>query len=395
MFAGSEPLGQAAEKRIQRHTADEHGRLPEPRPKPIHPDPIDDRAALPQWSGGIATLRVADIIEETHDVKTFRLVGAPPLGFAYRPGQFVTLLLDLDGEAVQRSYSISSSPSRPHVLEITVKRVPGGRVSNWLCDTVAVGQTLTVKGPAGRLSCCDHPASKMLFIGAGSGISPLMSMIRWISDTALDVDVKVLASFKSSADIIFRTELELIAARHPRIKIMPTLTAEFGERADSWAGLTGRIDASRVAEIIPDFAQRHIFLCGPEPLAQAVTIGLDALGFDRSNLFSESFGNARLVANGTDTARRAPLAGRRHTVRFTRSDKTVETDEACTLLELAEAHGIEIENMCRSGSCGECEVQFRGLLCEKSEVQIVGRQKTNGLALACCSTALSDLVIAA
>ncbi|WP_256590558.1 FAD-binding oxidoreductase, partial [Pseudomonas sp. FW305-47B] len=78
-----------------------------------------------------------------------------------------------------------------------MKRVPGGRVSNWLCDHVAVGQSLTLKGPAGRFTCFDSPASKMLFIAAGSGISPIMSMIRWIADTMADVDVALLASFRS------------------------------------------------------------------------------------------------------------------------------------------------------------------------------------------------------
>lgn len=81
-------------------------------------------------------------------------------------------LLNIDGEDVERSYSMSSSPSRPHVLEMTVKRVPGGVVSNWLCDHVKLGQRLTIKGPAGKFSCFNYPAAKMLFVGAGSGITP-------------------------------------------------------------------------------------------------------------------------------------------------------------------------------------------------------------------------------
>lgn len=97
-------------------------------------------------------MKVADIVEETHDVKTFRLVGEKPVLFSYRPGQFITFLLNIDGQDVERSYSMSSSPSRPHVLELTVKRVPGGVVSNWLCDHVKLGQRLTIKGPLGRTS---------------------------------------------------------------------------------------------------------------------------------------------------------------------------------------------------------------------------------------------------
>ncbi len=370
--------------------------IPLPPPSsPILVDLIDDHGSIPRWSGGGATLTVADIIEETHDVKTFRLIGEAPVLFSYRPGQFVTLLLDLDGEAVQRSYSISSSPSRPHVLEITVKRVPGGRVSNWLCDHLRRGQSLTLKGPAGRFTCFDHPASKMLFIAAGSGISPLMSMIRWIADTTADVDVTVLASFKSPADIIFRKELELISARHPRFRIALTLTSAWAGRTESWTGLTGRIGKSRIAEMASDLLQRHVFLCGPEPFAAAARKSLHELGFDQSKLFSESFGSGRTADGGKKAAEPLSLSGRRHLVQFSKSGKTVETDECSTILELAEANGIELDYACRLGSCGECEIRFTGLLCEKPEFQLVGREKKAGLALACCSVALSDLVVAA
>lgn len=368
---------------------------PPPPASPVLAGLVDDHAAIPLWSGGVTTLKVADIIEETHDVKTFRLVGETPVLFSYRPGQFVTLLLDLDGEAVQRSYSISSSPSRPHVLEITVKRVPGGRVSNWLCDHVAVGQSLTLKGPAGRFTCFDSPASKMLFIAAGSGISPIMSMIRWIADTMADVDVALLASFRSPADIIFRKELDLISARHPRFRIALTLTSASGEQTDAWTGLTGRIGKSRLAEMASDLDQRPVFLCGPEPFAAAVRNSLDELGFDQSKLYSESFGSGRVATGGKDSAKPLSLSGRRHTVHFSKSGKTVETDGASTILELAEAHAIELDHACRVGSCGECEVRFTGLLCEKLEFETVGREKATGLALACCSVALSDLVVAA
>jgi glycine betaine catabolism B len=105
---------------------------PPPPPSPVLTNLIDDREKISIWSEGVTTLKVADIVEETADVKTFRLVGEKPMLFSYRPGQFVTFLLNIDGEDVERSYSMSSSPSRPHVLEITVKRVPGGLVSNWL-----------------------------------------------------------------------------------------------------------------------------------------------------------------------------------------------------------------------------------------------------------------------
>jgi ferredoxin-NADP reductase len=367
-------------------------------PPPSNPVPtnlIENRADFALWSGGLTSLKVADIIEETADAKTFRLVGEKPLLFSYRPGQFVTLLLTIDGEYIERSYSISSSPSRPHVLELTVKRVPGGRVSNWLCDHVKLGEPLTIKGPGGKFSCTDCPASKVLFIGAGSGITPMMSMSRWIVDTSVDVDAKLLVSFKSPADIIFRKELDLISARHGCFGVAVTLTSSSPGRTESWTGLTGRFDKSMIHTLVPDLDQRHVFLCGPEPFAAEVRRILQELGFDHAKLHSESFGSSRVAAGGKRVPKPLALSEPRHRVHFIKSDRTVETDETVTLLELAEAHGIEMDYSCRTGSCAECEVSFTGTLSEKPEFETRRRRKENGIAFACCSVALSDLEVEA
>lgn len=365
---------------------------PPPPPSPVLSNLIDDRQSISIWSEGVTTLKVADIIEETADVKTFRLVGEKPTLFSYRPGQFVTFLLNIDGEDVERSYSMSSSPSRPHVLEITVKRVPGGLVSNWLCDTVKLGQSLTIKGPAGKFSCFTYPTSKMLFVGAGSGITPMMSMSRWIADTTADVDVKFLASFKSPQDIIFRKELELISARHSRFRVAVTLTSTWG-RTESWTGLTGRINTALLRLLVPDLDERHVFLCGPEPFAAEVKKSLQELDFNFANFHAESFGTGRVARGVKGKAKALQLSEPRHSVRFTKSDMIVETDEKVTLLELAEAHGIEIEYACRSGGCGACEVKFSGKLAEKADFETMARCKENGLAFACCSVALADLEV--
>jgi glycine betaine catabolism B len=368
---------------------------PPPPSSPVLTNLIEDRAAIALWSGGVTSMKVADIIEETDDAKTFRLVGDKPLLFSYRPGQFVTLLLTIDGEDIERSYSISSSPSRRHVLELTVKRVPGGRVSNWLCDHVMLGERLIIKGPAGKFSCFDCPASEMLLIGAGSGITPLMSMSRWIADTGADVDVKFLASFKSPADIIFRKELELISARHACFRVAVTLTSTWPGRTESWTGLTGRFDKSMIHALVPDLDRRDVFLCGPEPFAAEVRRILQELGFDQAKLHSESFGSSRIAGGGNRVPKPLTLSEPRHRVHFTKSDRTVETDETLTLLELAEAHGIEMDYACRTGSCAECEVSFTGTLSEKPEFEKHRRRKENGMAFACCSVALSDLEVEA
>src|SRR5699024_10102077 len=121
-----------------------------------------------------------EIIDVTHDVKSFVLattddMGAGEVGLAFDPGQYLTVTVTVDGEEVQRCYTIASPPTRPGPVTITVQRVPGGPVSNWLHDHLRVGEVIRAAGPHGQFSLANHPASKYLFLSAGSGITPLMS----------------------------------------------------------------------------------------------------------------------------------------------------------------------------------------------------------------------------
>lgn len=363
---------------------------PPPAPCPLLSHLVAARENLCVWTEGIMTLKVADIIEETHDVKTFRFSGEDPLLFSYKPGQFVTFLLNIDGREVQRSYSMSSSPSRPHTLELTIKRVPGGLVSNWFCDRVRLGDVLQIKGPSGRFTCFEYPTNKLLFIAAGSGVTPIMSMCRWIVDTAADVDVKMLASFRSPPDIIFRKELEWMSARHSAFQVALTMTAGW-RGTECWTGFTGRVSRQMITLLAPDYLDRHIFMCGPEPFMDGVKEILRELDFDFSNLHTESYGSSRVAQGVASASPSLPLSGPLHKVTFARSGLTVDADEHTTLLDLAEAHGIEIDYSCRSGSCGECEVKCRGQIEMISECELDPAQRAAGFIYTCCSVAKSDL----
>jgi ferredoxin-NADP reductase len=363
-----------------------------PPPCPLLSHLVDNRDAINMWSEGVTTLVVADIVEETHDVKTFRFVGETPLLFSYKPGQFATFMLPIDGKIVQRSYSMSSSPSRPHVMEITVKRVPGGLVSNWLCDNVKLGDRLNIRGPSGKFTCFEYPSSKMLFIGAGSGITPVMSMSRWVADTAADVDVKLLACFRTPNEIIFRKELEMLSARHRSFQVAVTVTSGW-QGTESWTGFTGRISPQMIQMVAPDFMDRHLFMCGPEPFMESVKHVMQGLGFNMSNFHIESFGAARTAPGTRDTAEAVKLSGTQHKVLFSKTGVTVDTDENIPLLNLAEAHGIEIDYSCRSGSCGACAVRCSGDIAEGAECSISKKEKEAGYIYACCSVAKGDLEI--
>jgi ferredoxin-NADP reductase/pSer/pThr/pTyr-binding forkhead associated (FHA) protein len=363
---------------------------PAPPAGPLLVNLIENREQLSVWSEGVTSLKVVDIIEETHDAKTFCLAGEKPLLFSYHPGQFITFILNINGQEVKRSYSMSSSPSRPHLLEVTIKCVPGGLVSNWFYERVKLGDILTVKGPSGKFTCFNYPSRKMLFIGAGSGITPIVSMGRWIADTGADVDVKLLASFKSPSDIIFRKEFELWAARKRNFQVAISLTSNW-HGTDYWTGFTGRINEHMLNVFVPDLHERHVFMCGPEPFSDSVKKLLRDIGFNLANLHTESFGSGRSAQGSRAGGKTLELKGAVHKVTFAKSGIAVDCDEHVSLLELAEANGIEIEYSCRTGSCGACEVKCKGDTKVSKECEIDAKTRAAGFVYACCTRALGDL----
>lgn len=259
-----------------------------------------DTVGLETWTQGTKQVKCVQIINETSDVKTFTFTAEPPVKFDYQPGQFVTLNLDINGKKVKRSYSISSTPSRPHSLEITVKRVPAppdeptappGLVSNWLHDNLKVGSQIEINAPMGKFTNFAHPSTKLFLISAGSGITPMMSMSRWICDTASQVDIVFLHSARTPEDIIFRQELEMMTARYPNFKLAITVTRSVP--GQSWYGYTGRINETILPAIAPDYQDRTVYVCGPNPFMAATKELLQRLNFPMANYYEESFGGAK------------------------------------------------------------------------------------------------------
>src|SRR5215475_12436179 len=166
-----------------------------------------------------ADLVCRKVVDITHDVKSF--VFAAPEGrvFRFDPGQFVTLQLDIDGQRVSRCYTISSPPTRPHLIAITVKRVAGGPVSNYLHDNMTPGTRITVQAPLGTFTIAGRQSTKYLFLSAGSGITPLMSMTRTLYDLGSDADILFIHNARTPRDIVFRRELDAMAAVMPNIRV--------------------------------------------------------------------------------------------------------------------------------------------------------------------------------
>jgi ferredoxin-NADP reductase len=361
-------------------------------------------AAPALWDGDRdETLICREIRQETPDVKTFVLASQKPCLFRYAPGQFLTLELEIAGQAINRCYTLASSPTRPDLVSITVKRVPGGPVSNWLHDNLQVGSTLRVLGPAGEFSCFLHPMpakQKYLFLSAGSGITPLMSMSRAAHDLALDADIVFVHSARTPGDIIFAHELQLMAFNRPTFRL--GFVCERRGDQPMWAGFNGFLNQAILQNVAPDFLERKVFTCGPAPYMAAVRSILQGAGFDMANYHEESFSFETLQAEAA--AIESPLAAGElqavaasvphYVIEFTRTGDQVSCGADKTILSAARAAGLRLPTSCTQGLCGTCKTKMiSGQVDMKHAGGIRQREIDQGWILPCCSKPLSDVVL--
>lgn len=345
------------------------------------------------------------VLDITHDVKSFHFVAEDGGAFRFDPGQFITLELEIQGAAISRCYTISSAPTRPHLLAITVKRVPGGPVSNWLHDNIIPGSKLAALAPLGAFTLTQPVAPKYLFMSAGSGITPLMSMTRTLCDLGSSSDILFVHNARTPADIIFRHELEAIASVTPNVQVVHMCEADYP--SEPWTGLRGRLTPAALEAIAPDLTERVVYTCGPAPYMGAVRRVLQESGFDMRNYNEESFSfdtlpsadrvqveAAELTGGNSEPVEAAIEADTTFAVEFVRSGKTVTCGVNENVLDAAVAAGMRLPSSCSQGMCGTCKST---MLAGEVDMQHNGGIRPKEIAqqkiLICCSKPLSDLRI--
>ncbi|WP_445255512.1 FAD-binding oxidoreductase [Nocardioides aurantiacus] len=364
---------------------------------PVVPDTVTDTVA-----GTLVCTAVEDV---THDVRSFVLRPAVPTVYRFEPGQHLTVTVPVDGAQLSRCYTIASSPRRPEELTITVKRVPGGPVSGWLHDRLRVGDAVAVDGPLGVFSTAHHPASRYLFLSAGSGITPLMSMLRTIHADREDVDVVFVHHARTPADIVFRDELRAIEADHPGVRVV--VVCETDAADEPWTGPRGRVSLAQLHDAAPDLAGREVFTCGPAPYMAAVRDLLAEAGAAPERCHEESFvlagpppvvvgpsGAAGAVGSAGAVGAVGAAAGPAYDVELRRSGRSFRCDTDTPLLAAAAAAGITLPSSCQEGVCGTCKTQLlAGRVDMDHQGGIRPREVAQGQVLLCCSTPTEDVVL--
>lgn len=348
------------------------------------------------WNDRLQVLEVAGITDEAPDVKTFTFRSDAQTWFRYKPGQFITLELPTSEGPLMRTYTLASSPSRPLSIAITVKAQAGSVGTRWMFDNLKRGSRIKARGPAGDFSHHNHPAAKYLFVSAGSGITPMMSMLRWLNDCAPWTDIAFVNCARRPEEIIFRKELELLGANMPGLSL--GFMIEERSSRESWFGHMGRIDAVRLPLLSPDFHEREVFCCGPDPFMRAVRGMLEAAGFDMAHYHQESFGAppAEVLPPDTTDAGAAIPAETAVPVRFTGSNVDGHCVPGQTVLQAARASGVRISAACEFGLCGTCRVRkVSGDVEMNHNGGILDEEIADGYILACCSKPLTALEIEA
>jgi 3-ketosteroid 9alpha-monooxygenase subunit B len=325
-------------------------------------------------------LRVAEVVPETADACS--LVFDPP-GFDYRPGQFLTLRIPSDRcGSVARCYSLSSSPHVDSSLKVTVKRTVDGYGSNWICDAVSPGDELESLAPAGIFT----PSSldgKLLLFAAGSGITPVMSIVKSTLAAGSGRVVLVYAN-RDEGSVIFAAELAALVARYPsRLTVIHWLES-----------VQGLPSTGTLAALARPYAAYEAFVCGPAPFMTAVRAALSELGVERGRVHMERFKSLganpfeQAVATEAGAARTASV-----TVTLDGVRNRYDWPSDVKLLDLLLARGLDAPYSCREGACSACAcILVSGEVKMLNNDVLEEEDLTDGIRLACQSLPVTDEV---
>ncbi len=351
--------------------------------EPMAGAPTDERVLF-QSPLAYRQLKVLSIDRETADATVFTFENSPDHPIAFNPGQYLVLWLNIEGRDVYRAYSICSDPAAHDTLSIVVKRVPGGRASNYLLDHVKSGDILRSIGASGEFYLIPeaHAKRHVILVGAGSGIAPLFSMAQSLSRTETHSRIDLVDVNRHGDDIIFRKSLDTLAQQNPNFRVTHLLT----QPPTDWHGAVGRLEGDNLTRYLEIDREALYILCGPDGMMKTVMGYLTSRGVITNHIRFEAFHSAVY-------SDRPESQGKVHQVRFRRSNLTLSVPDNQSLLEAGLVAGLPLYAHCTHGNCGVCQVKIVSGQIERGEPNTLSHVEPGNLTLACCSWPRSDCEI--
>ncbi len=372
---------------------------------PSSPAVSEAALAPPLTANWLGQLRVGSIVPETPSVKTLRFLPSsddPLLPFTFVPGQFLNLAFWIGGAKMNRSYSISSSPTEREYVELTVRREPRGAVSRHIDDLLKVGDRIEAGGPVGKFTFTGAEADSIVLLSGGVGITPMMSITRYLTEHSWAGDIFFVFTCRTPADFIFADKIAVLQRLNPKLRVAVTISKAEGT---DWKGARGRITKEWLTQMVPDLASRTTHMCGPPAMMDAIKAIYTELGIPPNRLKTEAFGTPKPApaAAGTSAKPTTPATG--PLVTFSKNNKSAkirldlkkgDSPPKQSILELSEELSIGIEFSCRVGTCGVCKVKMTsGEVDMAVEDALDDDDKAKNIILACQAKPKVDVAVEA
>ena len=327
----------------------------------------------------INELQVHSIVKEAPGVTTLNFIAQD--FYPYQAGQYALVSIQ-NTPHITRAYSLSSTPGESRFVSITVREIDGGVGSSWLNNKVSVGDQVWFSNPMGEFSCQQVVADNYLLVGAGSGVTPIMSMARWLLKNRPEAKINVIHSVHAPEDVIFKQEWATLKTQFPHLNLLMNASVNAIEGFES-----GRINQEMLKKAVPDIADCTVMTCGPQAYMDVLKDIVISLGVPESRFFTEAFFDTALAGEIS--------ADEKTTLTINGISKiTAEVPVGMTLLAALEAQEQPVVSGCRTGLCGLCKTQVTGGEYEVVKTGDLTEQEiAQGYVLACSCRVKSDVAV--
>lgn len=330
------------------------------------------------WSGQEA-LEIVEVIQETHDIKTFRFKRKEGDLFPhFQAGQFFTFQIGDENNKVMRSYSISSSEINRQVISVSIKKLPDGHGSTWF-HQLQVGDQVLAHTPNGQFVLPKVLPRAFVFIAGGIGITPFLSMIKTQVDKGESTPIYLFYGMRTTKDLAFHKVLENLSQSHDFFHYFPILS----EQDSQWSGEQGYVSFEMIKERVTPISENYYFFCGPPIMYDNITPKLQQAGVDPSHIHSEKFASPVSLDESQIPERQVKVNYQGHNLDY---------QGKSTILEFLEDQGQDINYSCRVGVCGVCKCQLKkGEVDQFSDAGLSTEDKAQGYILTCVSRPKTDV----